>query len=153
MTTLHGGYDYCFFISFLFLQMSEIVNTQVILKDVRVVDIDDIKNAVVFGLRLDENEAHLMSQMFEINLSKLYQMNPEDMKNMNNIQMRFIQCELMLKIAKKLKLTMMSLEEFMSHEAIVNANFQYDEPQQRIWQEVQNYLNQLAASDGLDRVI
>ena len=142
-----------FFISFLFLQMSEIVNTQVILKDVRVVDIDDIKNAVVFGLRLDENEAHLMSQMFEINLSKLYQMNPEDMKNMNNIQMRFIQCELMLKIAKKLKLTMMSLEEFMSHEAIVNANFQYDEPQQRIWQEVQNYLNQLAASDGLDRVL
>ena len=133
--------------------MSEIVNTQVILKDVRVVDIDDIKNAVVFGLRLDENEAHLMSQMFEINLSKLYQMNPEDMKNMNNIQMRFIQCELMLKIAKKLKLTMMSLEEFMSHEAIVNANFQYDEPQQRIWQEVQNYLNQLAASDGLDRVL
>ena len=133
--------------------MSEIVNTQVILKDVRVVDIDDIKNAVVFGLRLDESEAHLMSQMFEINLSKLYQMNPEDMKNMNNIQMRFIQCELMLKIAKKLKLTMMSLEEFMSHEAIVNANFQYDEPQQRIWQEVQNYLNQLAASDGLDRVI
>ena len=133
--------------------MSEIVNTQVILKDVRVVDIDEIKNAVVFGLRLDENEAHLMSQMFEINLSKLYQMNPEDMKNMNNIQMRFIQCELMLKIAKKLKLTMMSLEEFMSHEAIVNANFQYDEPQQRIWQEVQNYLNQLAASDGLDRVI
>ena len=133
--------------------MSEIVNTQVILKDVRVVDIDDIKNAVVFGLRLDENEAHLMSQMFEINLSKLYQMNPEDMKNMNNIQLRFIQCELMLKIAKKLKLTMMSLEEFMSHEAIVNANFQYDEPQQRIWQEVQNYLNQLAASDGLDRVI
>ena len=142
-----------FFSSFFYLQMSEIVNTQVILKDVRVVDIDDIKNAVVFGLRLDENEAHLMSQMFEINLSKLYQMNPEDMKNMNNIQMRFIQCELMLKIAKKLKLTMMSLEEFMSHEAIVNANFQYDEPQQRIWQEVQNYLNQLAASDGLDRVI
>ena len=142
-----------FFSSFFYLQMSEIVNTQVILKDVRVVDIDDIKNAVVFGLRLDENEAHLMSQMFEINLSKLYQMNPEDMKNMNNIQMRFIQCELMLKIAKKLKLTMMSLEEFMSHEAIVNANFQYDEPQQRIWQEVQNYLNQLAASDGLNRVI
>ena len=142
-----------FFHFILFFAMSEIVNTQVILKDVRVVDIDDIKNAVVFGLRLDENEAHLMSQMFEINLSKLYQMNPEDMKNMNNIQMRFIQCELMLKIAKKLKLTMMSLEEFMSHEAIVNANFQYDEPQQRIWQEVQNYLNQLAASDGLDRVI
>ena len=133
--------------------MSAVINTQVVLKDVRVVDIDDIKNAVVFGLRLDENEAHLMSQMFEINLSKLYQMNPEDMKNMNNIQMRFIQCELMLKIAKKLKLTMMSLEEFMSHEAIVNANFEYDEPQQRIWNEVQNYLNQLAASDGLDRVI
>ena len=50
-------------------------------------------------------------------------------------------------------LTMMSLEDYLSHDVIVEANFQYDEPQQRIWNEVQNYLNQLAASDGLDKVI
>ena len=133
--------------------MSAVVNVPVILKDVRLVDVDEIKNAIVYAMKLDESEAHLMSQMYEINFNKLYQMNPEDVKNMSNTQIRFIQCDLMLKIAKKLKLTMMSLEDYLSHEVIVNANFQYDEPQQRIWQEVQNYLNQLAASDGLDRVI
>ena len=133
--------------------MSTVVNVPVILKDVRLVDVDEIKNAIVYAMKLDESEAHLMSQMYEINFNKLYQMNPEDVKNMSNTQIRFIQCDLMLKIAKKLKLTMMSLEEYLSHDVIVNANFQYDEPQQRIWQEVQNYLNQLAASDGLDRVI
>ena len=133
--------------------MSTVVNVPVILKDVRLVDVDEIKNAIVYAMKLDESEAHLMSQMYEINFNKLYQMNPEDVKNMSNTQIRFIQCDLMLKIAKKLKLTMMSLEDYLSHEVIVNANFQYDEPQQRIWQEVQNYLNQLAASDGLDRVI
>ena len=133
--------------------MSTVVNVPVILKDVRLVDVDEIKNAIVYAMKLDESEAHLMSQMYEINFNKLYQMNPEDVKNMSDTQIRFIQCDLMLKIAKKLKLTMMSLEEYLSHNVIVNANFQYDEPQQRIWQEVQNYLNQLAASDGLDRVI
>ena len=133
--------------------MSAVVNVPVILKDVRLVDVDEIKNAIVYAMKLDESETHLMSQMYEINFNKLYQMNPEDVKNMSNTQIRFIQCDLMLKIAKKLKLTMMSLEEYLSHDVIVNANFQYDEPQQRIWQEVQNYLNQLAASDGLDRVI
>ena len=133
--------------------MSAVVNVPVILKDVRLVDVDEIKNAIVYAMKLDESEAHLMSQMYEINFNKLYQMNPEDVKNMSNTQIRFIQCDLMLKIAKKLKLIMMSLEEYLSHDVIVNANFQYDEPQQRIWQEVQNYLNQLAASDGLDRVI
>ena len=133
--------------------MSAVVNVPVILKDVRLVDVDEIKNAIVYAMKLDESEAHLMSQMYEINFNKLYQMNPEDVKNMSDTQIRFIQCDLMLKIAKKLKLTMMSLEEYLSHDVIVTANFQYDEPQQRIWQEVQNYLNQLAASDGLDRVI
>ena len=133
--------------------MSTVVNVPVILKDVRLVDVDEIKNAIVYAMKLDESETHLMSQMYEINFNKLYQMNPEDVKNMSNTQIRFIQCDLMLKIAKKLKLTMMSLVEYLSHDVIVNANFQYDEPQQRIWQEVQNYLNQLAASDGLDRVI
>ena len=133
--------------------MSTVVNVPVILKDVRLVDVDEIKNAIVYAMKLDESEAHLMSQMYEINFNKLYQMNPEDVKNMSNTQIRFIQCDLMLKIARKIKLTMMSLEDYLSHEAIVNANFEYDEPQQRIWQEVQNYLNQLAAADGLDRVI
>ena len=133
--------------------MSEIVNTQVILKDVRVVDVNEIKNAIAHAMQLDETEVHLMSQMFDINLTKLSQMNSEDLKNMTHTQIRYIECQLLLKIARKIKLTMMSLEDYLSHDVIVEANFQYDEPQQRIWNEVQNYLNQLAASDGLDKVI
>ena len=104
--------------------MSEIVNTQVILKDVRVVDVNEIKNAIAHAMQLDETEVHLMSQMFDINLNKLYQMNSQDIKNMTNTQIRFIECELLLKIARKIKLTMMSLEDYLSHDAIVNANFQ-----------------------------
>ena len=133
--------------------MSEIVNTKVILKDVRVVDVNEIKNAIVHAMQLDEVEASLMSQMFDINLTKLSQMNSEDLKNMNHTQIRYIECQLLLKIARKIKLTMMSLEDYLSHDVIVEANFQYDEPQQRIWNEVQNYLNQLSASNGLNQVI
>ena len=133
--------------------MSAVINTQVVLQDVTVVDINQIKNAIAHAMQLDETEVHLMSQMFDINLNKLYQMNSQDMKNMTNTQIRFIECELLLKIARKIKLTMMSLEDYLSHDAIVNANFQYDEPQQRIWNEVQNYLNQLSASNGLHQVI
>ena len=133
--------------------MSAVVNVPVILKDVRVVDVDEIKNAIAHAMQLDETEVHLMSQMFDINLNKLYQMNSQDVKNMTNTQIRFIECELLLKIARKIKLTMMSLEEYLSHDAIVHANFEYDEPQQRVWNEAQNYLNQLAASDALDRVL
>ena len=140
-----------FFISFFI--MSAVVNMQVLLKDVRDETMENIINAVAYGLKLDATEKDLMVQIFQINTQKLLDVSGEDVKNMNNLQIKFTQCELLLKIAKKLKLTMMSLEDYLSHEVIVNANFQYDEPQQRIWQEVQNYLNQLAASDGLDRVI
>ena len=133
--------------------MSEIVNTKVILKDVRVVDVNEIKNAIAHAMQLDECEVNLMSQMFDINLTKLSQMNSEDLKNMTHTQIRYIECQLLLKIARKIKLTMMSLEDYLSHDVIVEANFQYDEPQQRIWNEVQNYLNQLSASNGLHQVI
>ena len=133
--------------------MSTVINTQVILKDVREADIDTIKKAIIFGMRLDDVETSLMCQIFDNNLNKVYQMNSENLKNMNTIQIRFIEIDLLLKIAKKVKMMMMSLEEHLAHDAIVNANFEYDEPQQRVWQEVQNYLNQLAASDALDRVL
>ena len=91
--------------------------------------------------------------MFDVNLNKLYQMNSENLQNMNEVEIKFIQIELLLKISKKIKMMMMSIEEFLSHDAIINAKFEYDEPQQRLWNEAQNYLNQLAASDALDRVL
>ena len=133
--------------------MSAVVNTQVFLQDARQTNIEDIKKAVAHGMRLDENETNLMHQMFSINLNKLYEMNSENLKNMNNIEIHFIECELLLKIAKKIKLMMMSLEEFLSHEAIINAKFEYDVPQQRIWNEIQNYLNEFAASKALDQAL
>ena len=133
--------------------MSAVVNVPVVLRDVKSTNVEIIMEAVAYGLRLNDLEKSILHQIFQINLDKFYILNADDVKNMNDIQLKFVQCELILKIAKKLKLMMMSLEDFLSHDAIVEANFQYDEPQQRIWQEVQNYLNQLAASDGLDRVI
>ena len=133
--------------------MSAVVNVPVVLRDVKSTNVEIIMEAVAYGLRLNDLEKSILHQIFQINLDKFYILNTDDVKNMNDIQLKFVQCELILKIAKKLKLMMMSLEDFLSHEAIVNANFEYDEPQQRIWNEVQNYLNQLSASDGLDQVL
>ena len=133
--------------------MSAVVNVPVVLRDVKSTNVEIIMEAVAYGLRLNDLEKSILHQIFQINLDKFYILNTDDVKNMNDIQLKFVQCELILKIAKKLKLMMMSLEDFLSHDAIVEANFEYDEPQQRVWNEVQNYLNQLAASDGLDQVL
>ena len=133
--------------------MSAVVNMQVVLHDVKQANIEIIMEAISYGLKLDGLERNLLHQIFQINMDKLYILSSEDVKNMNDIQLKFLQCELLLKIAKKLKMMMMSLEEFLSHEAIINANFEYDEPQQRIWNEIQNYLNELSASKALDQAL
>ena len=133
--------------------MSAVINTQVILQDVRQANIEIILEAISHGLNLDDLEKNLLHQIFQINMDKLYIVSANDVKNMTDIQLKFVQCELILKIAKKLKMMMMSLEEFISHDAIVEANFQYDEPQQRVWNEVQNFLNQFAASKALDQAL
>ena len=125
----------------------------VVLNDVKQTNIEIIIEAISHALNLDDLEKNLMHQIFQICMDKMFILNPDDVKNMNDIQIKFIQCELLLKISKKLKLMMMSLEEFISHDAIVEANFEYDEPQQRVWNEVQNYLNQFAASKTLDQVL
>ena len=133
--------------------MSAVVNMQVVLKDVRDETIENIMEAISYGLKLDQFEKDLMQQIFQINLEKLAVVSGEDIKNMNDLQFKFVECELLLKIAKKMKLMLMSLEEFLCHEAIVNANFQYDTPQQQVWNEIQNYLNQMRASKALDQVL
>ena len=133
--------------------MSAVVNMQVVLKDVRDETIENIMEAISYGLKLDQFEKDLMQRIFQINLEKLAVVSGEDIKNMNDLQFKFVECELLLKIAKKMKLMLMSLEEFLCHEAIVNANFQYDTPQQQVWNEIQNYLNQMRASKALDQAI
>ena len=133
--------------------MSAVVNMQVVLKDVRDETIENIMEAISYGLKLDQFEKDLMQRIFQINLEKLAVVSGEDIKNMNDLQFKFVECELLLKIAKKMKLMLMSIEEFLCHEAIVNANFQYDTPQQQIWNEIQTYLNQMRASGTLDQVL
>ena len=126
---------------------------QVVLKDVRDENIENIIDAVSYGLKLDTQEKDLMIRIFQINMEKLITVSGQDVQNMNELQYKFIQCELLLKISKKLKLMLMSLEEFLCHDAVVNANFQYDQPQQQVWEEIQNYLNQMRASKALDQVL
>ena len=137
----------------LFFTMSAVVNMQVVLKDVRDENIENIIDAVSYGLKLDTQEKDLMIRIFQINMEKLITVSGQDVQNMNELQYKFIQCELLLKISKKLKLMLMSLEEFLCHDAVVNANFQYDQPQQQVWEEIQNYLNQMRASGTLDQVL
>ena len=153
MTTLHGGYDYLVISVHFIFDMSAVVNMQVVLKDVRDETIENIMEAISYGLKLDQFEKDLMQRIFQINLEKLAVVSGEDIKNMNDLQFKFVECELLLKIAKKMKLMLMSIEEFLCHDAIVNANFQYDTPQQQIWNEIQTYLNQMRASGTLDQVL
>ena len=60
-------------------KMSAVINTQVVLKDVRQTNIDNVKRAICFGLRLDADESHLMDQILNINISKI-------MKYITNMQ-------------------------------------------------------------------
>ena len=133
--------------------MSAVINPQVILHDVRVTNIQDIKRAVAFGLRLDDNESHLLDEIYNINISKIMTTNKPEYDSMREIELHYLQCQLILKIGKKIKLMMSSLEDYISHDLLVESNFQYDEPQQMVFAEIQQYLNLMAASDGLDRVI
>ena len=133
--------------------MSAVVNVQVVLKDVRDENIDIITEAIAYGLKLDDIEKDLMRRIFQISLEKLAVVSGQDVKNMTDIQFKFLECDLLLKIAKKIKLMLMSIEEFLCHDAIVNANFQYDTPQQQIWNEIQTYLNQMRASGALNQVL
>ena len=153
MTTLHGGYDYCFFISFLFLQMSAVINTQVVLNDVRNTDIQDVKRAVAFGLRLNEDESHLVDEIFNINLSKIIDMHKPEFDQLRQIELQYLQCQLILKISKKIKLLMSSLEDYIGHDLMVETHFQYDEPQQVVFAEIQQYLNQMRASEALNQIL
>ena len=132
--------------------MSAVVNVPVVLSDVRETNIEILIDAVAYGLKLDALEKNLLHQIFQINVDKLFIVSGDDVKNMNDLQFKYIQCELLLKIGKKLKLMMMSIEEYLCHEAIVNGNFQYDQPQQQVWDEIQNYLNQMNASNALNQI-
>ena len=132
--------------------MSAVINSQVILHDVRVTNIQDIKRAVAFGLRLDDNESHLLDEIYNINISKIMTTNKPEYDSMREIELHYLQCQLILKIGKKIKLMMSSLEEYIGHDLLVEANFQYDQPQQMVFNEIQQYLNLMATSDAVEQI-
>ena len=84
--------------------MSAVINPQVILHDVRVTNIQDIKRAVAFGLRLDDNESHLLDEIYNINISKLMTLNKPEFDSLREIEYQYLQCQLMLKIGKKINI-------------------------------------------------
>ena len=133
--------------------MSAVVNMQVVLNDVRKTNIQDIERAVAFGLKLDQDESHLLDEIFNINITKMMKMNKPEFDSLREIELQYLQCALILKIGKKIKLMMSSLEDYISHDLLVESNFQYDEPQQMVFAEIQQYLNLMAASNGLNQVI
>ena len=155
MTSLHGGYDYLVIsVHFIFYldKMSAVINTQVVLKDVRQTNIDNVKRAICFGLRLDADESHLMDQILNINISKIMNSNQAEIDALNESESHYLQCQLALKIAKKIKLMMSSLEEFINHDLIVEAHFHYDQPQQVVYDEIQQYMNLMSTSDAIQTI-
>ena len=102
---------------------------------------------------LDEDEYKLLDLIFDMNLKKLFLNNSIEVNQLNSVQWHYLQCEFLLMICRKIKLLSGSLEEFLSHDAFVNANFHYDEPHQAVYDEIQNCLNTMAAKDALDQVI
>ena len=132
--------------------MSAVVNAEVILRDVRQANIDDVKKAICFGLRLDADETNLMHQIFTINISKMMSTNKTEIDNLTDPQLHFLQSQLALKIAQKIKLMMSSLEDYISHDLIVESNFHYDQPQQMVYDQIQQYFNLMATSDAVNRI-
>ena len=141
-----------FFISFFILQMSAVINTQVILRDVRQSSIEDVKKAISFGLRLDVDEENLMHQIFNINISKMLSANKTEIDALTDPELHYMQSQLALKIAQKIKLMMSSLEEYFNHDLLVEAHFHYDQPQQMVYDQIQQYFNLMAASDAVNQI-
>ena len=132
--------------------MSAVANVQVVLQDVRQANIENVKRAICYGLRLDDDEKHLIDQIFNINISKMMSSNKAEIDTLNDPQLHFMQSQLFLKIAQKIKLMMSSLEDYINHDLLVEANFHYDQPQQMVYDQIQQYLNLMATSDAVNQI-
>ena len=132
--------------------MSAVINAQVVLNDVRTTNIETVKRAIAYGLRLDDDERHLMDLIFDINISKMLSSNKAEIDQLTDPELHYLQSQLSLKIAQKIKLMMSSLEEYTSHDLLVESHFHYDQPQQAVYNQIQQYLNLMAASDAVNQI-
>ena len=135
-----------------YIAMSAVVNAQVILQDVRQANIDDVKKAICFGLRLDADESNLMNQILNINISKMMSSNKAEIDELRDPELHYMQSQLALKIGKKIKLLMSSLEDYISHDLLVESHFHYDQPQQLVYDEIQQYFNLMSTSDAIQMI-
>ena len=132
--------------------MSAVINAQVVLNDVRTTNIETVKRAIAYGLRLDDDERHLMDLIFDINISKMLSSNKAEIDQLTDPELHYLQSQLSLKIAQKIKLMMSSLEEYTSHDLLVESHFHYDQPQQAVYDQIQQYLNLMATSDAVNQI-
>ena len=89
--------------------MSAVINAQVVLNDVRTTNIETVKRAIAYGLRLDDDERHLMDLIFDINISKMLSSNKAEIDQLTDPELHYLQSQLSLKIAQK-SLTFLTLQ-------------------------------------------
>ena len=80
-----------------FFIMSAVINTQVVLQDVRKADAETMKQALAIGLHMDETEFHLMDEIFNATMSKLIEKNKKDLHIYTDPEIHFVQTDLLIK--------------------------------------------------------
>ena len=131
--------------------MSTVINAQVVIENVRNVEFSLILEAVQDNMGFDENDMKIISEMFEIQMSNFMKAHAANVHSYTDIQFRYVQCELLVRIVKKYKLLMYSIEEYCCHDAEVDAAFQYDEAHQHTWEMVQSWLNTTSAKKSINQ--
>ena len=131
--------------------MSAVINAQVVIENVRNVEFSLILEAVQDNMGFDETDMKIISEMFEIQMSNFMKAHAANVHSYTDIQFRYVQCELLVRIVKKYKLLMYSIEEYCCHDAEVDAAFQYDEAHQQTWEMVQSWLNTTSAKKSINQ--
>ena len=110
----------------------------------------DITTNQIRGMMTAESVEN--TEIFNINISKMMSSNKPEIDTLNESELHYMQSQLALKIAQKLKLMMSSLEEYTSHDLLVESHFHYDQPQQAVYDQIQQYLNLMATSDAIQTI-
>ena len=131
--------------------MSTVINTQIELENVKTAEFSLILEAVQDNMGFSESDMKIVSEMFNIQMSNFMKDHEANLHSYTDIQFRYVQCEVLLRIVKKYKLLMYSIEEYCCHDAEVDAAFQYDQAHQHTWEMVQSWLNTTSAKKSINQ--
>ena len=131
--------------------MSALINTQVVLVDAKNADFSLILEAVKDNMGFDEADMKIVSEMFNIQMSNFMKIHQANIHSYTDIQFRYVQCEVLIRIVRKYKLLMYSIEEYCCHDAEVDAAFEYDEAHQHTWAMIQSWLNTTSAKKSINQ--